>query len=84
MILIPGLPLFQVLVLVQVINGVLLPIELLFIMRLVNDSELMGRYVNGRLFNAIAWTTTIVIGSLSVLLIVISFILPLFGINLGG
>ena len=83
-ILIPGLPLFQVLVLVQVINGVLLPIELLFIMRLVNDSELMGRYVNGRLFNAIAWTTTIVIGSLSVLLIVISFILPLFGINLGG
>lgn len=83
-ILIPGLPLFQVLVLVQVINGVLLPIELLFIMRLVNDSELMGRYVNGRLFNAIAWTTTIVIGSLSVLLIVISFILPLFGINLSG
>ena len=82
-ILIPDLPLFQVLVLVQVINGVLLPIELLFIMRLANDSELMGRYVNGRLFNALAWTITIVISSLSALLIVINIILPLFGINLG-
>lgn len=82
--LIPGLPLFQLLVLVQVINGVLLPIELAFIMLLVNDSELMGRYVNGRLFNVFAWTTTIVIGTLSVLLIVIGFILPLFGIDLGG
>ncbi len=82
--LIPGLPLFQLLVLVQVINGVLLPIELVFIMRLVNDRDIMGDYVNGRLFNLGAWATTIGIGTLSVALIIISFILPLFGINLGG
>ncbi|MFN8500199.1 MAG: Nramp family divalent metal transporter [Anaerolineae bacterium] len=82
--LIPGLPLFQLLVLVQVVNGVLLPIELLFIMRLVNDRDIMGDYVNGRLFNIGAWATTISIGALSVSLLVISFILPLFGINLGG
>ncbi len=82
--LIPGLPLFQLLILVQVINGVLLPIELVFIMRLVNDRDIMGDYVNGRWFNIGAWATTIVIGALSISLIIISFILPLFGINLGG
>ena len=82
--LIPGLPLFQLLVLVQVINGLLLPIELVFIMRLVNDRDIMGNHVNGRVFNLGAWATTIGIGALSVSLIIISFILPLFGINLGG
>ncbi len=82
--LIPGLPLFQLLVFVQVINGLLLPIELVFIMRLVNDRDIMGGYVNGRLFNVVAWGTTIIIGTLSIALIIIGFILPLFGINLGG
>ncbi|MFN8500200.1 MAG: divalent metal cation transporter, partial [Anaerolineae bacterium] len=81
--LIPGLPLFQLLVLVQVINGLLLPIELMFIMRLVNDRDIMGDYVNSRAFNLLAWGTTIVIGTLSVSLIIIGFILPLFGVNLG-
>ncbi|MFN8484148.1 MAG: Nramp family divalent metal transporter [Anaerolineae bacterium] len=81
--LIPGLPLFQLLVLVQVINGMLLPIELVFIMRLVNDRDIMGNYVNSRAFNLLAWGTTIIIGTLSVSLIVIGFILPLFGVSLG-
>jgi Mn2+/Fe2+ NRAMP family transporter len=39
-----------------VINGVLLPIELFFIMRLINDRQIMGRYANGRLYNVVAWT----------------------------
>ncbi len=82
--LIPGIPLFQLLILVQVINGLLLPIELLFIMRLVNDRDIMGNYVNGRVFNIVAWGTTIIVGTLSISLIIISFILPLFGISLGG
>lgn len=82
--LIPGLPLFQVLVLVQVVNGVLLPVLLVFMMRLTNDRELMGDYVNGPLFNLVAWATTIGVGGLAILLIVVSVILPIVGIHPGS
>ncbi len=46
--LIPGLPLIQLIVVSQIINGALLPIMLFFILRLVNDRRIMGKYVNGR------------------------------------
>ena len=46
--LIPGLPLIQVLVGVYVLNGLLLPVELFAILRLVNDPEIMGDQVNGK------------------------------------
>ena len=39
---IPGLPLIRVLLVTQVINGLLLPIILFAILKLVNDRELMG------------------------------------------
>ncbi len=45
----PGLPIISVLLLTQVINGVLLPVILFAILRLVNDRELMGSHVNGPL-----------------------------------
>jgi Mn2+/Fe2+ NRAMP family transporter len=83
-VLIPGLPLVQLLLLTSAINGVLLPIELFFIMRLINDRELMGANVNGPVFNFIAWATTIVVSLLSALLLVIAIVLPLFGITLGS
>ncbi len=69
---IPDLPLIRVLLITQVINGLLLPVVLFAILRLVNNRELMGKYVNGRLYNIAAWLTTIVVCSLSLLLIVIS------------
>jgi len=53
--LIPGLPLIQVLVGVYVLNGLLLPVELFAILRLVNDPEIMGDQVNGRFYNVVAW-----------------------------
>ncbi|HEX6796919.1 MAG TPA: Nramp family divalent metal transporter [Ktedonobacterales bacterium] len=77
--LIPGLPLIQLLIIVQVINGVLLPIELVFILRLINDPRIMGKYVNGPLQNAIAWGTTVVLTTLSTVLIA-SIVLPAIGI----
>lgn len=77
--LIPGLPLIQLMIIVQVINGVLLPILLVFILRLVNDRSIMGRYVNGRVNNLIAWGTTITLTGLCAVMIV-SIILPLLGI----
>lgn len=65
----PGLPIIRVLLLTQVINGVLLPVILLAILRLVNDRELMGSYVNGRLYNLGAWATALVVSASSLLLI---------------
>lgn len=58
--LIPNFPLAHIMVLSQVVNGVLLPFVLVFMLILTNDKELMGSYVNSRLFNAVAWTTVVV------------------------
>jgi Mn2+/Fe2+ NRAMP family transporter len=59
-VLIPGLPLLKIAVLSQVVNGVVLPFVLIFMLLLINKKELMGEYVNTRLFNAVAWVTTVV------------------------
>ena len=77
--LIPGLPLIQLLVATQVANGVLLPILLVFILRLVNDRRVMGRHVNGPVKNVIAWGTTGILSVLCVIMIA-SIILPMFGV----
>jgi Mn2+/Fe2+ NRAMP family transporter len=79
--LIPGLPLFQVLVGVYVLNGLLLPVELFAILSLINNPELMGSYVNRGLYNALAWAIALVVSLLSSALIVIT-VLGWFGINL--
>jgi NRAMP (natural resistance-associated macrophage protein)-like metal ion transporter len=66
---IPGLPLIRVLLVTQVINGLLLPVILFAILKLVNDRELMGAHVNGLLYNSGAWLTAVFVTSLSLLLI---------------
>jgi len=79
---IPNLPLIRVLLVTQVINGLLLPVVLFTVMRLVNDRELMGEQVNGNLHNLAAWLTTIIVTGLSVLYILITIfpgITRLFG-----
>ena len=66
---VPNLPLFHVLLVTQVINGLLLPVVLFAVLRLVNDREVMGRHVNGPLYNLAAWLTAIVVTILSLLYI---------------
>ena len=68
--LLPRIPLVKVAVLSQVLNGVLLPVVLIFMLQLVNKSDLMGKHKNGRVYNALAWTLTIVITSLTVLMLI--------------
>ncbi len=65
----PGLPLIDALLNMQVINGVLLPVLLIAILRLVNNRELMGEHVNGLLYNIAAWATAIIVSALSLLFI---------------
>lgn len=62
---IPNLPLVRVLLVTQVINSLLLPVILIAVMRLVNDREIMGTHVNGPLYNAGGWLTTIIVSLLS-------------------
>ncbi len=66
----PGLPLIDALLNMQVINGLLLPVILIAVLRLVNDREVMGEYTNGPLYNVAAWLTTIIVSALSLLFIV--------------
>jgi NRAMP (natural resistance-associated macrophage protein)-like metal ion transporter len=67
-VLIPNFPLVKVIIGSQVLNGVLLPFVLIFMLRLVNKHELMGKYTNSRLFNIIAWSTAIIVICLSMAL----------------
>jgi Mn2+/Fe2+ NRAMP family transporter len=74
----PGLSLIRVLIVTQVINGVLLPVILIAILKLVNNRELMGTQINGPLFNIAAWLTTIIVSVLSILVIISTVITNLF------
>jgi Mn2+/Fe2+ NRAMP family transporter len=67
-ILAPNLPLVKITVLSQVINGVVLPFVLIFMLLLVNKKSLMGKYVNSRFFNLIAWGTTLIMIALTIAL----------------
>ena len=62
-VLIPGMPLFQVMITSQTLNAVLLPLILVLVLQLANDEAIMGQYRNSRVTNvlAIAITALIVI-----------------------
>jgi NRAMP (natural resistance-associated macrophage protein)-like metal ion transporter len=64
--LIPNLPLIKVTILSQVLNGVLLPAVLIYMLLLINKHSLMGKYVNSRTFNVVAWVTAAIIIVLTV------------------
>jgi Mn2+/Fe2+ NRAMP family transporter len=65
--LIPGEQLVRIVLWSQVLNGVVLPFVLIFMLLLINKKELMGEYVNTRLFNMVAWSTTVLIVGLSLM-----------------
>jgi Mn2+/Fe2+ NRAMP family transporter len=68
--LIPRFPLIHIIVLSQVVNGVVLPFVLVFMLLLTNDRELMGDHVNSRGFNIVAWVTVVTMIVLTVVMLV--------------
>jgi NRAMP (natural resistance-associated macrophage protein)-like metal ion transporter len=56
-VLVPGVPLVSMILLSQEINGLILAVILVYMMVLVNDRRIMGRYVNGPVINAVGWVT---------------------------
>lgn len=67
--LIPQIPQIKLLLFTQSINGILLPILLAAIVSLSSNKEIMGEYANGLLFKFIAWSMTIILSFLSLMLI---------------
>lgn len=65
----PNFPLVKVIILSQVLNGVLLPIVLIFMLRLINKHELMGKYTNSHWFNVVSWLTAIIVIGLSLVML---------------
>jgi NRAMP (natural resistance-associated macrophage protein)-like metal ion transporter len=69
-ILYPNFPLIPIMYFSQVINGMVLPFVLIFMLLLINDKKLMMGYTNGPIFNTVAWVTTIVMIGLTLLLLI--------------
>ncbi len=74
-VLLPNFPLVRMILLSQVINGVLLPFVLIFMILLINKRELMGEWTNSRVYNLVSWTVAVVM---------IGLTLALAGISLRG
>jgi NRAMP (natural resistance-associated macrophage protein)-like metal ion transporter len=68
-VLLPGLPLIRLIIISQVANGVLLPFVLFYMLRLVNRVDLMREYRNSRTANVIAWSTSLIMVTLTIALV---------------
>jgi Mn2+/Fe2+ NRAMP family transporter len=64
-VLLPRIPLVKVILYSQVVNGILLPFLLIFMLILINKKELMGEYKNSFAINLIAWSTSVILIILS-------------------
>ncbi|HKA48282.1 MAG TPA: Nramp family divalent metal transporter [Candidatus Dormibacteraeota bacterium] len=68
----PGLPLVSMILLSQDANGIILPAILVYMLILLNDRRIMGRYVNGRFANTIAGVTVAVLIVLTAVIVLSS------------
>jgi Mn2+/Fe2+ NRAMP family transporter len=69
---VPGIPVFSLLIGVQVVNGLLLPINLFFIWRLSRSREVMGEHRTRGAADALTAVTVLVTSSLSAILVVVT------------
>ena len=68
-ILIPGFPLVRMILFSQVVNGVLLPLVLVFMIKLVNNRGLMHEWTNPRFYNVVAWAAVVILIAMTAVLI---------------
>ena len=73
-ILVPGAPLLKIILYSQILNGVLLPFILFFMVVLVNRERIMGRFINGTVYNVVTWATMVILVGLSAALTATSFL----------
>lgn len=75
-VIVPNVNLFGIMMLAQVINGVLLPVLLVFMVLIAGDRHVMGRFANGRIWNGLTWFTIIAV----VVLTFVMFVLQAMGL----
>lgn len=75
-VIVPNVNLFGIMMLAQVVNGVLLPVLLVFMVLIAGDRHVMGRFANGRIWNGLTWFTIIAV----VILTVVMFVLQAVGL----
>ena len=74
-VIVPNVNLFGIMMLAQVVNGVLLPVLLVFMVLIAGDRHVMGRFANGRIWNGLTWFTIIAV----VILTIVMFVLQAMG-----
>ena len=67
--LLPDSQLINVAILSQVLNGALLPVVIILMLVLINRKDLMGKYVNSRLWNGVAWATSVIVIGLTLVML---------------
>jgi NRAMP (natural resistance-associated macrophage protein)-like metal ion transporter len=72
--LLPANSLFQFTFYAQVLQGAVLPLELVLMLIVINRKRVMGTHTNGRAANAIGWATAVIIGGLAIVYVVQSVI----------
>lgn len=72
-VLLPGVNLMFLMLMSQAVNGMLLPVILIYLMRLMNDKDLLGKHVNGMIVNIVAGITVVGLIIASIILIGVSF-----------
>jgi Mn2+/Fe2+ NRAMP family transporter len=74
LVLIPGISLIHLMLLSQDVNGILLPFILIFVMKIINNREIMGEHINKPIGNVIAWLTIGGIIATTIMLVISSFL----------
>ena len=69
-VMVPNVNLFAIMMVAQVINGVLLPVLLVFMVLIASDRHVMGRHVNGRAWNVLTWFMIVAVAVLTVIMFV--------------
>lgn len=75
-VLLPGMNLFVIMMVAQVVNGVLLPILLIYMVKIASDKRIMGQHVNSKLWTVLTWVAIVAIIVLTATL----FIMQIIGI----
>jgi NRAMP (natural resistance-associated macrophage protein)-like metal ion transporter len=73
-VLIPSIDLMGIMLTAQFVNGILLPVLLVFLVRIINDRRVMGAYRNRRLANTLSYLTIAVVAILSAVLLIMQIL----------
>lgn len=70
----PWFPLFKIVIYTQSFNGILLPLFFYFLLKIVNDKDLLGQYVNTKTYNFFAILGSIFIAVAAITVVILSIL----------